>query len=116
MDMLVGEMSNAKFKSYDSPFTELLNLLRSTITMDGRAAIFSFDLNQLELILQQIDNIVSVLLQGLQSLGNLMSIAAQSKSASKKEFIFTGYFISIIGNLVESLNILKMDIDVLESG
>jgi hypothetical protein len=56
-----------------------------------------------------VDNALVVLLQGLQDIGTLMSIAAQDKKPMIEELKTVGFFIAAVGNLSEALNTLRLD-------
>lgn len=77
-------------------FTELFHLLKQSNLLDT-------DIN---MILQHSDNAITGILHGLQAIGSLL---ATSTLVEKDDVVHLGYFLTLIANLMEALNILRSD-------
>ena len=96
-------------KNLESPFTELFALvIRHEILPEGLATL-AYESEQLKLIQRHIDNAVDVLLHGLQDLGYLIGVASQNKKKVMSDLNNIGFFITVIANLTEALNSLRLD-------
>jgi hypothetical protein len=94
-----------RFKNAESPFTELFALFQrqdnlSKIGSEKEAAVVN----------QHLNNAMEILFQGLQSVGQLIG-QLQDAESIPKELMNIGYFVSAICNLVEGLNVLRIDIN-----
>lgn len=95
----------------DSPFTELFSLLKSSEIQSEKCLMGQYGADELSAINHHVDNAMTILLQGTQELGNLMSLAAKNKEQVINEMESIGFFISAIGNLAEALYVLRQDTD-----
>lgn len=100
--------NNVTLKNLASPFTELFSLLKRYD--ENGLFITRYQSDELKLIRQHIDNAVEGLLRGIQDIGCILSMLAQDNLKMIKNI---GFFISIIGNLMEALNALKSETDCL---
>ena len=99
------------FKNGESPFTELLSLLIWHKNSREGHHTLAYTSDELKAIHQHTDNAIEVLLQGLQDLGQLLSMVAHKKKGVIKDLHNIGFFISTITNLTEALNTLRLDTD-----
>jgi hypothetical protein len=98
-----------EFKNADSPFTELFTLLFRDENLPNNFSSRRYDIGELQAMHQHADNAVAALLQGLQDIGILMSLAAQDKKKMIEELKTIGFFITIVTNLAEALHILQLN-------
>lgn len=86
-------------------FTELFHLLKKLNLFNG---CFNSDeaSSELNSILVHSDNALTGILHGLQAIGNLV---ATSTLIEKEDVVHLGYFLTLISNLMEALNILRSD-------
>lgn len=92
-------------QNLSSPFTELFSLLKGY--EEDRLFINNYKPDQLKVMRQHIDNAVEGLLHGLQDIGCILSSTLAQENLKMMKNI--GFFISIISNLMEALNSLKLD-------
>ena len=104
-------VSAEEFKNSESPFTEIFSLLRRYENTSNDSPTFAYDSHDLKIMHQHIDNAIDVLLQGLQDLGQLMSMVMQDKKQTIDDLYNIGFFVSAIANLTEALNALRLDTD-----
>lgn len=103
--------SNIEFKNHNNPFTEIFSLIkRYEISSDGFST-FVYHTDELKALYQHAENAISIVLQGLQDVGSLISVAEQNQSRIPSDINGIGYLISGISNLAEALHILKSDAD-----
>ncbi|OGT63241.1 MAG: hypothetical protein A3E85_06015 [Gammaproteobacteria bacterium RIFCSPHIGHO2_12_FULL_45_12] len=98
-----------EYKNIESPFTEIFSLLkRYQVLSDGLTALV-YNSDELIEMHQHIESVIETLLQGLQSLGQVVGEATNRKVIPINRIGSIGYLISSISNLTESLNTLKAD-------
>lgn len=97
-----------KIKNIDSPFTELLSILKRYENVPSGFPELSYNTHELKIIYHHVDNVMDVLLRGMQSLGHLMGVAPDNEIKNINDI---GFFISVITNLQEALNNLRSDVD-----
>jgi len=100
---------NKRLKNLESSFTELFSLLKSYENTSTGLPMLAYNSNDLKVIHEHVGNAISVLLQGLQDMGQL--IGMMKSKASLKELHHIGFFIAAISNLTEALNDLRSDTD-----
>ena len=101
--------SLSEFKNNNNPFTEIFSLIkRYEISPDGFST-FAYDTDEIKALYQHADNAIGIVLQGLQDVGSLISIAEQNKSTIPSDLNGLGYLITGISNLAEALHVLKSD-------
>lgn len=100
-----------EFRNAESPFTELFLILKKSPDSTADLSTLIYDPAELRVMHQHIDNAIDLLLQGLQDLGQLMSLAGRESDDVLKELANLGFFISGISNLTEALNTLRNDAD-----
>lgn len=93
----------------ESPFTELFSILTRSEQSEHFPELV-YDSKELRIINCHISNAMDILLQGLQSLGLLMSMVDLDEK-KMHENLDIGFLISGIGNLTEALNSLRLDAD-----
>ena len=103
-------LHHQSIQNAESPFTELFSSLNGVSNSDRIAKLAN---NELTLIQQHVENAINVLLQGLQDLGLLLGIAVQDNNGIINHLNNIGCFISGTANLIEALNLLRLDIDYL---
>lgn len=106
-----SRMNIIEFKNSGSPFTELFSLLKRYETLPQGFPTLVYATEELKVIHQHTDNAIEVLLQGLQGLGHLLSVAAEDKEKTVADVNNIGFFMSTISNLTEALNSLRIDTD-----
>lgn len=102
--MNITATHEVKIKNIDSPFTELFGLFQQyemLTKMKNKAEI--------EIINQHLNNAIETLFQGLQSIGHLLGGHLQYSKSLPADIVNIGYFIALISNLAEALNILRLD-------
>lgn len=100
------------FKNCESPLTELFSLLTRYENSSSGSSTLAYNSDELIVMHLHIDNAIDVLLLGLQDLGHLIGVAAQSSKIKNIEDLNNiGFFISGISNLTEALNTLRLDAD-----
>ena len=97
-----------KIKNVDSPFTELLSLLKKYQALADGLTALAYEDDQLIVMHQHAENTIEVLLQGLQCLGQVVDMSVQRKVMNIQDVSAIGALIAI-SNLTESLTILKSD-------
>lgn len=102
--MTTNFYDNVTLNNFASPFTELFSFLKRYA--DNGLFITHYKPEELKLMRQHIDNAVEGLLHGLQGIGCILSSLANDHLKMIKNI---GFFISIISNLMEALNALKLD-------
>lgn len=101
----------SEFKNNNNPFTEIFSLIkRYEISSDGFST-FVYDTDEIKALHQHADNAIGIVLQGLQDVGSLISIAEKNKSKIPSDLNGIGYLLTGIGNLAEALHVLKSDVD-----
>jgi hypothetical protein len=100
--------SNDNTIHLNNAFTELFNLLKKVKSRDESLAL-DYTHDEISKILSHTDNAVTSLLHGLQSIGNLIALSSLS---NKDDITQIGYFLTLIGNLMEALNILRSDCEL----
>ncbi len=101
--------NSIKFENSECPFTELFSLLMRYENLPNGFPSLVYQSDELEIINQHIDNAMNILLQGLQGVGNLMSMITEVKNNMSEDINNLGHFISGISNLTEALNSLRLD-------
>ena len=102
---------SAVFKNEGSPFTELFSLLkRYELTSEGLPTL-AYELHEIKIMHQHVENVIGVLLQGLQDIGYLINFISVNKTAYRSSLSHIGCFITLISNLAEALNDLRLDAD-----
>lgn len=96
--------SNDNTINIDNSFTELFSLIKK-YRPTNRIGI-DYTLAEMNKMLLHADNAITNILHGLQSVGNLIALASFS---NKQDIMQIGYFLSLIGNLMEALNTLRSD-------
>ncbi len=86
-------------------FTGLFSLLKRYRATSNGLPVLASEMQDIQLMNQYSDDAISVLLQGLQSVGHLL--ASQNKLSEGNTNL--GYFISSISNLIEALDGLRSD-------
>lgn len=105
--------SLVSFKNTECPFTELFSILvRYELLSTGLPAMV-YNSREIEVMHQHIDNAVKILLRGLQDLGQLVGVVTQTQHGVIDNLSSIGFFISLICNLSEALNTLRLDTDEL---
>lgn len=104
--------NTTQFKNKECPFTELFSLLKRYEVLSNNSSILAYATEELKAMHQHAENAVEVLLQGLQDVGQLLSVVIQDKKKVANALNNIGYLISLISNLTEALNILRLDADL----
>lgn len=97
------------FKNSESPFTELFSLLKRIDSLPEGFTTLAYKTQEIKKMNQHADNAMSVLLQGLQDIGVIVSMSAQKNKDIAQDLKRIGFFISAISNLVEALHDLQID-------
>jgi hypothetical protein len=98
-----------KAKNLEAPFTELFSILkRCAISTQGYPTL-AYEVDELKMMSHHIDNAMTVLLQGLQDLGQVTSMISQGGKRIIEDLDHIGFLISAISNLTEALNNLRLD-------
>ena len=92
----------------DSPFTELFSLLKRYEKSATGLPTLAYNFNELKIMHLHIDNVVEILLQGIQGIGQLIGLASLEKNLVQR-LNHLGFFVSVITNLTEALNDLRSD-------
>jgi hypothetical protein len=99
-----------KISNAESPFTELFSILKTHEVQSNELPILPHSTKKIKIIYQHTENAISLLLQGLQNVGQLIGTRKRS-TLSNSEVNNIGFFISAISNLTEALNVLRLDAD-----
>lgn len=91
-------------KTNDS-FVELFNLLKKVKEKNSSVSL-DYDLPTIGKMLFHVDNAITGILHGLQSIGSFISISSE---IGKDDILQIMYFIGIVSNLVEALHVLRLD-------
>ena len=100
----------SKIQNMESPFTELLSLLKRYENSSYGLPMSPYDNEELKVINDHINNAMDILLQGLQGIGHLISITPLDVTIINEAYQL-GLFITLIANLTEALNYLRLDAD-----
>jgi hypothetical protein len=92
-----------RFKNAESPFTELFSLFQRHDVLSKVGEI-----EEIEIVNQHVNNAMETLFQGLQTVGQLIGYLQDAESISR-DLMSIGYFVSVVCNLLEALNILRVD-------
>ena len=98
-----------KINNIESPFTELFSLLKRYNTLSEGIPTLAYETKELKTMHQHIDNAMDTLLQGLQDVGNIVSLVAKDNQEAIQDLHNIGFFIAAISNLTEALNTLRSD-------
>ena len=96
-------------QNIESPFTEIFSLMKRYKALSDGLTALVYNSDELMVMHQHIENAIELLLQGIESLGQLIGDVAQYKVVSIKNISSIGFLISAISNLTESLHTLKTD-------
>lgn len=108
MDYGLNGFSN--IQNIESPFTELLSLLKRYESSSYGLPISPYDDEELKVINDHINNAMDVLLQGLQGVGYLIATTSLDMTIVNEGYQLS-LFITSIANLIEALNHLRLDAD-----
>ena len=98
-------MNAITFKNAESPFTELFALFQQCDISSKMNSV-----EEIDIINQHINNAIEILCQGLQTLGRLMG-SLQNSDTVPADVMNIGYFVAVVCNLAEALNVLRVDLD-----
>jgi hypothetical protein len=96
----------AQFKNAESPFTEILALAQRHQVLSKICLI-----EDIKVITQHLNNIMDTLFQGLQSIGRLIAMLVSDNKKVTEELINVGSLVTLISNLAEASNSLRLDAD-----
>ncbi len=99
----------SEVKNIESPFTEIFSLMKRYKALSDGLTALVYNSDELMVMHQHIENAIELLLQGLQSLGQIIGDETQYKVVSIKNINSIGFLISAISNLTESLHTFKTD-------
>lgn len=102
-------INSTQFNKAECMFTELFSLLKKYENPLNGTPTLAYNPEELKVINCHVDNAIDTLLQGLQDLGQLVSIVMQDRTEVINEINNIGCFISAISNLTEALNYLRTD-------
>lgn len=102
-------MADKNLPNFDFPFTDLFSNIKHFILTEEGQLRLNYSYEQLNVLINHSNNAIETLLRGLQSLGLCLSIIGQCDYL-KEELSNLGMLISMIGNLIEALNVLNADI------
>lgn len=97
----------------EQPFTELFSLLKRYENLPDGNTTLVYSCDELKTIHHHTDNVINVLLQGLQSLSQMIGFVSPHKVIHELNYL--AFFISAISNLTEALNVLRSDADYILS-
>lgn len=98
-----------QFQNEENPFTELFSLLKRYQCMpDGQTAL-AYTAEELIVMQRHTENAIDVLLLGLQGVGKLVSLAAQTGQLIIDDLHYIGFFIAAMSDLAGALNHLRLD-------
>ena len=89
----------------NNTFTELFHMLKKVKPLNGSLTI-DYRPDEINKMLMHTDNALTNILHGLQTIAGLVTLSSFS---DKNDIANIGYFLASIGNLLEALNMLRMD-------
>jgi hypothetical protein len=98
-----------RFTNTEAPFTELFSLLKRYEVLPQGCPVLVHGVEELKAMHKHIDNAMTVLLQGLQDLGQVTSMVGKDEKKLIEDLDHIGFLISAISNLTEALNELRSD-------
>lgn len=98
-----------EIRNIENSFTELFSLLKRNEILSFCKTNEVYTTDELIVMHQHADNAMTTLLQGLQDVGQILSIAARCDKEVMHDLYNIGYFITAISNLTEALDKLRAD-------
>lgn len=103
-------MCTSSITNIESPFTELFSLIKRYEVLPDESSTLVYQTDELKALRCHADNAMNIILQGLQDIGNLFSMVAQSNDKILHELQNVGFLIAGMSNLAEALDTLRLDI------
>lgn len=97
-----------KIVNVDNIFTDLFGSLIKYKTDENRNLHLDYSSREISRMLLGVDNAITMILQGLQGLGKMLSMCSLSEA---QDMMHVGHFLAILGNLLEALNSLRADFE-----
>lgn len=102
-------MVNNELPNFECPYTELFSYIKSCEVYSGGMPRLSYKTRNIKIMYSHVNNSISLLLQGIQEITNLISKSINNGEAIKNEFNGIMILISHISNLIEALYVLQGD-------
>lgn len=97
--------SNDNTININHTFTDLFSLLKKYRATNQNLSL-DYNLMEMSKLVSHTDNAITNILHGLQSIGKLV---ATSSLSDNEDIMQIGYFLMLIGNLMEALYSLRLD-------
>lgn len=101
----------AEARNLESPLTEIFNCLVQYEDSPNTFLSPNYTSDALKIVQVHVDNAVRVVLHGMQELGRIMSLILSDYQEMIHELKDIGSLFSVLANLVEALNGLRIDAD-----
>lgn len=98
------------FNNPNSPFTELMTLLKRYEIKPSNELNLAYSTDELKVMKKHLENALETLSQGLQSVGILLHATRIEDYPVNGEINHIGFFITTVSNLTEALHALQADI------
>jgi len=101
-------MVDKKILNFEYPYTELFSYIKNC-EVSGGISRLSYETRNIKIMYNHVNNSISLLLQGIQEITNLILKCVNNGEAIKNELNGIMTLISHISNLIEALYVLQGD-------